>query len=126
MKIKWPFVTRKRLERELREKKYQYQGNLHKQARKYKEREVELGKELREIAKNMLSVGVVYDDKGNRWRIVVELDAMRMSMCFERGNDNHMIEYLGDQIKYMAIREIKSCNIQRPEDFNLGRPRFIP
>jgi GTP1/Obg family GTP-binding protein len=122
--MRWPFVTKRRLERELADKEAQYQNNLHKQALRFRDREMVLTKDLREVVRNMTHVALIHDMEQNRWRVMVEVDAMRMSMALERGNDFPMVEMIGDQIKYMAIKEIKSCNIQRPEAFHAYRPRY--
>lgn len=103
------------------QQKFITQGIEHRQAEK------DLKRNLAEVINNLSRISLVkdYNEGKNRWRIVLELDAHMMSFALERGNDKEMISYIGDIIKEQAERQIMSCNIQRPEDFNLGRPSIF-
>ena len=84
----------------------------------------ELKKDLTEVINNLIKISLARSYEDNRWRVVIELDPDMMVLALERGNDREMIEYICDEIKYKAMREIMSCNIQRPKDLNLGRPKI--
>ena len=120
MKFRNPFMTTKRHRNRLAIEKHEIRQECR---REHEKKEEELKKDLYQVVKNLTTLGITYqNDCGRpRWRLVLELDPRMMSMALERGNDQRMISHIADGIKHQVERELMSCNIQRPEDFDLGR-----
>ena len=121
--MRLPFILRKKHEAET----ISIQNNYARQRREAEiqteQRIKEITKELEIVLHNLVNVSVVHD-KGSiihPWRLVLDIDALMITSALERGNDDYMIEYIADHIKHNVMRELKSVNIQRPEDLRLGR-----
>lgn len=125
--MKLPFISRKKHEAGIISIRENYARQRREAERQTEQRIKEITKELETVLHNLVNVSVVYD-KGSTirpWRLVLDMDAVMITSALERGNDDYMIEYIADSIKYRVMRELKSVNIQRPEDLRLGRlPRF--
>jgi hypothetical protein len=116
-------ILKKKHEERLQAEKELRSKLLSEQAQKSRKEKEELKADLHEVVANLCSINVVLDER-NRWRIITELDPHMISMALERGNDRNMISYIAEGIKCQIEREIMSCNIQRPDNFRLGRHVF--
>lgn len=81
-------------------------------------------KDLYEVVQGLTTIALIYQDSpvgGYRWRVLTDIDPMAITMALERGDDDKMIEYIAEGIKHKIMRELKTCNIQRPDDFKVGQ-----
>ena len=122
--MKLPIIKRKTLVKELEKCNLSCAGEKMELKENY-QKEIEfLKKDLNDIINRLTKVAVVYDENrypGSRWRVVVDLDARMMVTTLERGNDEYMIEYMGDSVKAIVIQKLTTMNIQRPETLRMGR-----
>ena len=119
----FPFITRKKHEKEmsiLRNMQSAYLETIRVEMEVQLEEEK---KEIHEVIQGLINVAVVHDKNSvlHPWRLVLDLDARDITGALMRGNDNPIIEYIADGVRYQVICVLKSVNIQRPEDLNLKR-----
>lgn len=100
---------------------------LKQQAESAKYREENLKRELSEtvdeVRKFLDEINAVklrgewqpYGLKGERYRLVLDIDERMVHQAFQWGNDRHIIDMLGQQLGRQASREIALMNMKRYE-----------
>ena len=120
--MKLPIMLRKTYEAQEKKLRFDLEMERRRLERK-KEIEIEYTvAELRDVIGRLSKLAIVKDHRPEspEWRVIVDLDANMICRALERGNDNKMIEYIGDVFKHKVIAVLCSQNIQRPKDV-LGR-----
>jgi hypothetical protein len=88
----------------------------------YEERVYKMCTGLRRVLDKLVRVGIAHSIKDMHvWRLVLDFDPEPIIFSLGRGDDEFMIDVIAEEIKGRVVRELKTLNIQRPEDLGLER-----
>jgi hypothetical protein len=120
--MKNPFMTRKEHDRLMSEKAAIFFKVRQADKKMYENQAYKIRTELRRVLKNMSTVNISYlKEACKTWRLVLDFDPRPILFALERGDDEFMIDMIGEELKHRIIRKLQSLNIRRPESLGLER-----
>ena len=111
--MKFPFLTRKQHNQEIEKTEERYRRREARLKNEH-EREIDsLTKDVQDVVKRLTDNTIYHDHEQNDWRIVTSLPPDMMARALERGNDEIMIDIIGESVKRHVVDKLIVCNIQR-------------